>query len=168
MDKPHSRELGAKKTQPGAGGMLPICSSCKKIRGDKGYWEQIETYISAHTDTLFSHGMCPDCVKKAYEELEKLKNEDSPPLIATSAFFFLLFIMLIEKFRFVLDFTNSILTQQSPVLPFEKPVNVTIQLRVEDTTDSGQAGMTARGTITRVLSFPLVGNPSLNDILCPP
>lgn len=55
--------------------MLPICASCKKIRDDKGYWQHIEAYISEHTDTLFSHGICPECEKKAYEELEKLKNK---------------------------------------------------------------------------------------------
>lgn len=56
-------------------GMLPICSYCKKIRDDKGYWNRIETYISEHADVQFSHGMCPDCEKKAYEELEKLKKD---------------------------------------------------------------------------------------------
>jgi len=50
-------------------GMLPICASCKKIRDDKGYWNQIEKYITEHTEALFSHGLCPDCLKKAYEEL---------------------------------------------------------------------------------------------------
>jgi len=55
--------------------MLPICSYCKKIRDDKGYWKQVEVYITEHTDTLFSHGMCPECGKKAYEEFEKLKNK---------------------------------------------------------------------------------------------
>lgn len=50
--------------------MLPICASCKKIRDDKGYWKQVEVYITEHTDTLFSHGMCPECEKKAYAELE--------------------------------------------------------------------------------------------------
>jgi PAS domain S-box-containing protein len=54
-------------------GMLPICACCKKIRDDKGYWNQLEAYISDHTDVLFSHGYCPDCAVKAYEELEKLK-----------------------------------------------------------------------------------------------
>jgi len=53
-------------------GMLPICSSCKKIRDDKGYWKQLEAYISEHSDVLFSHGICPDCAAKAYGELEKL------------------------------------------------------------------------------------------------
>ena len=47
-------------------GYLPICASCKKIRDDKGYWNQIETYVSEHTDVLFSHSLCPDCAKKLY------------------------------------------------------------------------------------------------------
>jgi len=50
-------------------GMLPICASCKKIRNDKGYWEQVEVYISEHSDALFSHGICPECGKKLYPEL---------------------------------------------------------------------------------------------------
>jgi len=54
--------------------LLPICASCKKIRYDKGYWNQIEEYITEHTDTLFSHGMCPDCLEKARYEFEKLKK----------------------------------------------------------------------------------------------
>ncbi len=56
-------------------GMLPICSYCKKIRDDKGYWERVETYISKHTDTVFSHGMCPECAKKALHELEEFKEQ---------------------------------------------------------------------------------------------
>ena len=56
-------------------GFFPICASCKKIRDDKGYWSQIESYISEHTDAVFSHGLCPECETKAYEELEKLKNK---------------------------------------------------------------------------------------------
>jgi transcriptional regulator with PAS, ATPase and Fis domain len=50
-------------------GMLPICAYCKKIRDDKGYWSQVEEYISKHTDTQFSHGICPECAKKAYAEM---------------------------------------------------------------------------------------------------
>jgi PAS domain-containing protein len=50
------------------GGMLPICASCKKIRDDKGYWNQIETYIRNHSEAEFSHGICPDCAKKLYPE----------------------------------------------------------------------------------------------------
>ena len=50
-------------------GLLPICSSCKKIRDDKGYWNQLESYISEHTETLFSHSYCPDCAKKLRNEI---------------------------------------------------------------------------------------------------
>ena len=50
-------------------GMLPICSSCKKIRDDKGYWNQLEQYISEHTDAMFSHSYCPECAEKIYEEI---------------------------------------------------------------------------------------------------
>lgn len=42
-------------------GMLPICSNCKKIRDDQGYWHQIEKYIRDHSDAEFSHGICPEC-----------------------------------------------------------------------------------------------------------
>lgn len=49
-------------------GMLPICANCKKIRDDDGYWQQIETYITKNSDTKFSHGICPDCIKKLYPE----------------------------------------------------------------------------------------------------
>ena len=47
-------------------GFLPICASCKKIRDDQGYWTQIETYISEHSDAEFSHSLCPDCAVKLY------------------------------------------------------------------------------------------------------
>ena len=49
-------------------GLLPICASCKKIRNDKGYWEQIEMYVKDHSDADFSHGICPDCAKKLYPD----------------------------------------------------------------------------------------------------
>jgi PAS domain S-box-containing protein len=58
-------------------GMLPICSYCKKIRDDKGYWSQIESYISRHSEAEFTHGMCPDCAAKIYAELDGLKKETS-------------------------------------------------------------------------------------------
>ena len=51
-------------------GMLPICSSCKKIRDDKGYWSQIEAYIVEHSEAEFSHGICPECAKKLYPDLD--------------------------------------------------------------------------------------------------
>jgi len=50
-------------------GMLPICSSCKKIRDDEGYWSQIETYIRKHTKADFSHGLCPGCAQMLYPTL---------------------------------------------------------------------------------------------------
>jgi DNA repair exonuclease SbcCD ATPase subunit len=49
-------------------GLLPICASCKKIRDDKGYWQSVEHYISAHTEAQFSHDICPECMKKLYPE----------------------------------------------------------------------------------------------------
>lgn len=62
-------------------GILPICSYCKKIKDDKGYWEQFETYIHKHSHADFSHGICPLCMKKhypkEYEELSKNKNKEN-------------------------------------------------------------------------------------------
>ena len=52
-------------------GLIPICSNCKKIRNDEGYWKQIEGYISEHSEARFSHGICPDCAKKIYSEFLK-------------------------------------------------------------------------------------------------
>jgi PAS domain S-box-containing protein len=52
-------------------GMLPICSSCKKIRDDQGYWNNLEIYISDHSDALFSHGICPECAERLYPEYYK-------------------------------------------------------------------------------------------------
>lgn len=54
-------------------GFLPICASCKKIRDDKGYWNQIESYIKEHSEAEFSHGICPECAAKLYGDL--LKDE---------------------------------------------------------------------------------------------
>ncbi|MFO7606102.1 MAG: hypothetical protein R6W72_07375 [Desulfurivibrionaceae bacterium] len=50
-------------------GFLPICASCKKIRDDKGYWNQIEAYIKEHSEANFSHGICPECAEKLYPGL---------------------------------------------------------------------------------------------------
>jgi hypothetical protein len=50
-------------------GLLPICASCKNIRDDKGYWNQIESYIKERSEAEFSHGLCPDCAKKLYPNL---------------------------------------------------------------------------------------------------
>ncbi len=50
-------------------GMLPICSSCKKIRNDQGYWEQLEAYIRDHTEAEFSHSICPECARRLYPDI---------------------------------------------------------------------------------------------------
>lgn len=51
-------------------GILPICASCKKIRDDSGYWQQVEEYVRDHSDVQFSHGICPGCMKNLYPDLE--------------------------------------------------------------------------------------------------
>jgi len=57
-------------------GLIPICASCKNIRDDKGYWNDLETYITANTDVEFSHSLCPDCMEKHYpDEFKRLKEK---------------------------------------------------------------------------------------------
>jgi DNA-binding NtrC family response regulator len=58
-------------------GLIPICSSCKKIRDDKGYWNQLEKYLLEHSDATLSHGLCPECAKKfiSGDILEEDNNE---------------------------------------------------------------------------------------------
>jgi len=51
-------------------GLLPICSHCKKIRDDKGYWNQIEAYLTEHSEAKFSHGICKECAKKYYPDFD--------------------------------------------------------------------------------------------------
>jgi CheY-like chemotaxis protein len=56
--------------------LLPICSNCKKIRDDEGYWQEVEVYVRDHVDIRFSHGICPDCIKELYPEYwEKLNDK---------------------------------------------------------------------------------------------
>lgn len=55
-------------------GLLPICSYCKKIRDDHGYWNQIEKYIHDHSDAEFSHSICPECAKKHYPDIDIYEN----------------------------------------------------------------------------------------------
>jgi PAS domain S-box-containing protein len=52
-------------------GLLPICASCKKIRNDEGYWEQMEMYIRDHSEAEFSHGICPECARKLYPQIHE-------------------------------------------------------------------------------------------------
>ncbi|MEN8154594.1 MAG: hypothetical protein ABFR75_11295 [Acidobacteriota bacterium] len=56
-------------------GLLPICSNCKKIRDDKGYWNHLETYIHEHSDAAFSHSICPECEKSIYPKTNGKKNK---------------------------------------------------------------------------------------------
>jgi hypothetical protein len=51
-------------------GLLPICSYCKKIRDDQGYWSQIETYIRDHSDAEFSHSICKECAEKHFPDID--------------------------------------------------------------------------------------------------
>lgn len=57
-------------------GLLPICASCKKIRDDNGYWNQLESYIKIHTKAEFSHSICPDCAKELYPDLDIYKEDE--------------------------------------------------------------------------------------------
>jgi CheY-like chemotaxis protein len=57
-------------------GLLPICAGCKNIRDDDGYWIQVESYLTSHSDLNFTHSICPDCVKKLYPEFTRNKKVD--------------------------------------------------------------------------------------------
>jgi phosphoserine phosphatase RsbU/P len=59
-------------------GLLPICSYCKRIRGDDQYWQQVEGYIAEHSDAQFSHGICPSCFEKVNEELDGIARNRPP------------------------------------------------------------------------------------------
>jgi hypothetical protein len=82
----HERELQRRVDEAMArvkilSGLLPICSSCKKIRDDKGYWNQIESYLGRYSEIEFTHGVCPDCLKRLYPEfsdevLDEMKAEE--------------------------------------------------------------------------------------------
>lgn len=60
-------------------GLIPICAHCKKIRDDKGYWNQLEIFIQKNSDALFSHGLCPDCVQELYPEFANADEVVPPP-----------------------------------------------------------------------------------------
>lgn len=63
------------------GGLIPICSKCKNIRDDKGYWNQLEQYINEHSEATFSHGLCPKCQQELYgdffAQLKKNRGGDA-------------------------------------------------------------------------------------------
>ncbi|MBU1156435.1 MAG: PAS domain-containing protein [Proteobacteria bacterium] len=60
-------------------GLIPICSHCKSIRRDEGYWQQLETFFSDHAEVEFSHGICPDCLEKYYKEFKHTTSERDHP-----------------------------------------------------------------------------------------
>lgn len=59
-------------------GLLPICMNCKKVRNDKGYWTQVELYVQEHSEAEFTHGICPDCVRKLYPEVADAVLDNQP------------------------------------------------------------------------------------------
>jgi len=63
-------------------GLLPICASCKKIRDDGGYWHQVEVYIQRHSHAAFTHGFCPDCIKRLYPDYAP---EEEPSAIVNTS-----------------------------------------------------------------------------------
>lgn len=58
-------------------GLIPLCSKCKKVRNDDGYWQEVEDYVAAHTDASFTHGICIECLKELYPDFyeKKIKNQ---------------------------------------------------------------------------------------------
>ena len=60
-------------------GLLPICSYCKRIRGDDQYWQQVEGYIAEHSDAQFSHGICPTCYATVSAEIDELSRKRQKP-----------------------------------------------------------------------------------------
>ena len=65
-------------------GLVPICSYCKKIRDDGNYWQQVESYMSAHTEARFSHGICPDCMESIVKpEVENFHQNQGRALSAS-------------------------------------------------------------------------------------
>lgn len=68
-------------------GLIPICAWCKKIRDDKGYWKKVEEYIEEHSEALFTHGICPQCIKKSNPDLyaEMIKNPELRDILREDA-----------------------------------------------------------------------------------
>ncbi|MGM0578133.1 MAG: PAS domain-containing protein [Myxococcota bacterium] len=60
------------------GGLLPICASCKSIRNDEGYWEEVETYVRNRSEASFSHGICPACMASLYGDLDEEPDDEDP------------------------------------------------------------------------------------------
>jgi hypothetical protein len=82
--KKRERELSARVEEAVAqvkvlSGLLPICASCKNIRDDTGYWNQMEAYIHEHSEAQFSHGICPPCADKLYPAISQRLRDKLPP-----------------------------------------------------------------------------------------
>jgi len=56
-------------------GLIPICASCKKIRSDKGFWQQLEDYLTEHSEADFTHGICPECLEQMEVQLNAIVNK---------------------------------------------------------------------------------------------
>ena len=76
MKKKNKLEIALSKVKK-LSGLLPICCICKKIRDDKGYWNQIEAYIRDHSEAEFSHGICQECAKKHYPDRDIYGDEEN-------------------------------------------------------------------------------------------
>ncbi len=76
LEKANKKLQKALKEVKKLSGLLPICASCKKIRDDKGYWNQIESYIHKHSEAEFSHGICPECMDKMYGDQDWYQNRN--------------------------------------------------------------------------------------------
>lgn len=59
-------------------GLIPICSHCRKVRNDEGFWEKVETFVGSRTSARFSHGICPECLPVVRAEVEKFKADSGP------------------------------------------------------------------------------------------
>lgn len=75
LEEANSRLRRALEQVQALSGMLPICPSCKRIRNDEGYWQQIESYISSHSTAQFSHSLCSDCLRKHYPDFDSERDE---------------------------------------------------------------------------------------------
>jgi HAMP domain-containing protein len=73
QERTHELETALEKVQV-LSGMLPICSACKKIRNDEGYWQQVEQFVETHTGARFTHGLCPECGIKLYGDILSKKQ----------------------------------------------------------------------------------------------
>ncbi|GEM_PF-730828 len=82
LEKEHEELIGKQKEALDKirtlSGLIPICANCKKIRNDEGYYEHLEKFIMDHSDAVFSHGICPDCMKKLYPNFKPSKKEAGP------------------------------------------------------------------------------------------